>query len=131
MILKGIYLSPKSISIHIFVVVTERCICKWSSFYIHVIEFSHVCPDNLIGIDKYNLQIYTLIDGEKLYMHVKLESIRRWMKWKQGSTLCLSRTWNQITFSKESGKITSRNRILYAQIIRCFSFCLCNHVGHL
>jgi hypothetical protein len=29
------------------------------------------------------------------------------------------------------GKRTSRKRILYAQMIRCFSVCLCNQVGHL
>lgn len=58
---RKVYLSPKSISIHILVVVTERCICKRSSFYIHVIQLSHVCSNNLIRINKYNLHMDTLM----------------------------------------------------------------------
>lgn len=38
-------------------------------------------------------------------------------------------TWR--TFLRSSGKRTSRKRILYAQMMRCFSVCLCSHDGHL
>lgn len=34
-------------------------------------------------------------------------------------------------FLTSSGNSTSKKRILYPQMIRCFSVCWCNHLGHL
>lgn len=34
-------------------------------------------------------------------------------------------------FLTSNGKSTSKNKILYPQMIRCFSVCWCNHLGHL
>jgi hypothetical protein len=49
-------LFPKSIAIHVFVIITEWSICKWAALHIHIIQFPHVCPHNLISINKNNLK---------------------------------------------------------------------------
>lgn len=48
-------LLPKSITIHILVVITEWSICKRATFQVHVIQFSHVCSHNLISINENHL----------------------------------------------------------------------------
>jgi len=50
-------LLPKSIAIHILVVITEWSICKRTTLQVHVIQFSHVCSHNLISINKNHLYI--------------------------------------------------------------------------
>lgn len=48
-------LFPKSVAIHLLVVITERSIREGPALQIHVIQFSHVCSHNLISINKNNL----------------------------------------------------------------------------
>lgn len=79
-----IYLSPKSIAIHIPVVVAERRICQRPSFYIHVIEFSHVCPDNLIRINENDLRMKENV--KYTFWHIsKDEQAKRKKKWKSNA----------------------------------------------
>jgi hypothetical protein len=120
-------LFPESVAIHLLVVITEWSICKGTALQIHVIQLSHVCSHNLISIDKNNL----------------FESIRETTSLEDNETriastiedheagLQVDHNIEKTTFLRESGNMTSKNKILYAHIIRCFSFCLCSHVGHL
>jgi len=64
-------LSPEAIAIHVLVVVTKGCVCERPSFYIHVIQFSHVCSYNLICINKYYLHTNTVRGSKFIKQHKK------------------------------------------------------------
>lgn len=107
-VIAPISMLPETETIHFFTRIAERCVSVWCPSQIHCVQFVDISSNNL------NYKI------KDKFLDLKVGLVK----------LTASASTNMI-FLTPNGNNTSKNKILYPQMVRCFSVCWCNQRGHL
>lgn len=137
---------PEAITFHLSATVTERSVAIRSSLQVEIPQLLQISPNYLRENER---EHWWVRRGVTTLSGVLIQSSHRRWNWYLDLSFTFSHTlttssflwhfhlmptWSASTkmiLSTASGNRTSRKRILYPQIMRCFSVCWWSQRGHL